>query len=132
MKTLLVVLIIFMGCGASAKANLPIDPNQFNVSCLSWSDVTSNYDLSQISDEEKARLQSAHKNLRRYLSKANSRFAKADEAKNVESKIMICAMVDEATEGFQYSCPGDDGQEMVSEKLVEACLKLRIPEGTEI
>lgn len=118
MKALFVFIVLIVGFNAQANDGL------FDMGCLSWTEVEKVFDLSQISGAEKASLQKAHEEARNNLSVAEAQFYK--EGQNPETKALICAIVAEATLGFQTQCLNDAGQEIISATLAEDCLSNRL------
>lgn len=132
LKTLILSLVLVVGFKAQAVGNPHPTNDKFDLGCMNWEEVKTQYDLSQLSARDLTTLRFSHRNARRYLVNATQRFASAERMDQVETKLLICAIVDEATYGFQYDCINDQGQEMVSQELIQSCLDLRLPENTPL
>ncbi len=123
MKLIVIVLVLLVNFSAHA---IDRSRDSFDLGCLSWEQVRETFDLSQISADQRNVVRAAHTNARRYLIKANSNFSAFRQSEMVEKSIMLCSFVDEATQGFEYQCLNDSGEELISQELIESCLSMRL------
>jgi hypothetical protein len=107
--------------------------NQFDLGCMSWDEVSEHYDFSQISPSQVSRIQRSHERARSYLNRADEQVAalisllgEPEDQGAFYEMILICAISEEATLGFRKTCVNDQGEEMITEGLIEACLNLRL------
>ncbi len=124
-RVFLISLVLqFYGSMASAGNQEP-----FDLGCLSWEQVTQEYDLSLLNTKDKTDLRRSHQAARNYLSNTEHIYHILDEQERRHEQLILCALIEEATWGFEKNCAHDSGEDFFSAELIDTCQSMRFQES---
>ncbi len=121
-KRVLFLSLILNFSGALASAG---NHDTFDLGCLSWEQVNQEYDLSLLNAKDKRNLRASHQSARTYLSNTESIYQILDAEEKRHEQIILCALIEEATWGFEVNCTDDSGEDFFSADLIDTCKSMR-------